>query len=332
MPQQVIFNQIGEIDVLEIIDQPMPVPQAHEVVVKMHACGLNRAEYLFFHGQYLFQPVFPAKLGMEGAGRIQEVGEAVNRFKIGDRVGLLPSVDIVRYGFLGEYVVVPEAHLIELPPSMSFEKAAAFWVAYGTAYGVLIQRGGLLNQVNPIVVITAASSSVGVACIQMAKNHGAMVIATTRTSAKKDFLLQLGADVVIATQEEDLQQRIMTVTEGKGFDIAVDPITGSIITELAEVAAAEARLVLYGILNPEPASFPILSVLRKGLQISGFHLGLHLLDDEKKRKAMEQYLNQAYQEGRLDILIDRQFSLPEVQAAYRYMESNKQKGKIVIKV
>ena len=332
MNKQVIFHSLGGTEVLKIENTDLPTPAPNEVIVNVKACGLNRAEYLFFRGQYLWQPVFPSKLGMEAAGVIHSVGRNILKYKKGDKVCLLPNVDITQYGYLGKYVSVPGKHIIQMPEIMGYEEAAAFWIAYGTAYGVLVQKGGLKRNANQTVVITAASSSVGAACIQLAKHFGAKVIATTRTSVKKEFLQNIGADEVITTQEEDLQKRILEITNGRGFDICVEPITGTIINHLAEVAAQEACIVIYGVLNPEPSPLPVYPLLTKGITISGFHLGFHLLDNEHRKKEMAYFLNQELNQGNFKIMIDKVFNLENIKAAYDFMASNQQKGKIVVKV
>ena len=330
MSKRVIFNQIGGPEVLEFSEQPIPAPSENELVVRIKANGLNRAEHMFFNGIYIFQPIFPSPLGIEGAGIVHEVGNQNSTFKKGDKVCLMPNMDNTKYGYLGEYVLAPKEAIIKMPDNLDFESAAAFWVAYGTAYGILIQQGGLLQGTHQTVVITAASSSVGIACIQMAKNHGAKVIATTRTSVKKSYLKNAGADYVIATEEENLTAQIQELTNGKGFDIAVDPVTGSIVNELAEAAGFEAKIVLYGRLNNEDGLFPLFPVLGKGINITGFHLSFHLLEHQDRRDKMVAFLTRQLQNDKYKIIIDKTFSLENVKDAYVYLESNQQKGKIVL--
>lgn len=330
MSKRVIFNQTGGPEVLEFSEHPKLVPLENEVLIQVKANGLNRAEYMFFNGNYIFQPVFPSPLGLEGAGIVREVGDQNSDFKKGDKVCLLPNMDNTKYGYLGEHVLAPKEAIIKMPDFLDFKSAAAFWVAYGTAYGILVQQGGLVQDSNQTVVITAASSSVGIASIQMAKNHGATVIATTRTSKKKNYLLNAGADYVIATQEENLIGKIQALTNGKGFDIAVDPVTGSIVNELAEAASFEARIVLYGRLNNEDTVFPLFPVLGKGIKITGFHLSLHLLNHQDRRDQMVNFLTKQLKADKYNITIDKTFALDEVQDAYTYLASNQQKGKIVL--
>ena len=214
----------------------------------------------------------------------------------------------------------------------NFEEAAAFWMSHGTAYGLLVQKGQLQQDSGQTVLITAASSSVGVACIQMAKNLGASIIATTRTSAKKDFLLAAGADQVIVTEEESLAERVLVLTSNRGFDLAIDAISGPIIQELSEAAAVEAKLVIYGVLDPNPVDFPLYPALTKGIRITGFHYVFHLLEDPKRRQHMIGFLENALAQGLLRPQIDRVFSFVDTEKAYRYLESNQQRGKIVVAI
>ena len=332
MAKYVSFNQIGGPEVLNLTEGAIPNPQPNEVIVQVKACGLNRAEYMFMHGNYLIQPNFPSKIGMEAAGIITTIGNQVNEYKVGDAVCLLPNVDITQYGYLGEYVAVPEAHLIKKPQALNFLQAAGFWTASGTAYGLLVQAGKIDQQVNPTVLITAASSSVGVASIQMAKYYNAKVIASTRTQAKVSFLKAQGADAVIVLEEESIENGIQRITDGKGFSLAIDPITGPIVASFANAAAPEAKIILYGRLNDLPTPFPLSPLLGKGLQISGFHLGFHLLNHRHRRDRMESTLLQQLDEKVYPILIDRTFDLNDIQSAYQYLASNQQKGKILVRV
>lgn len=331
MNQIIEFNEIGRTEVLQYVSKPIPEPKDEEVVVKVMACGLNRAEYMFFNGQYLFQPHFPSKLGIEGSGIIHKLGENVTNFQIGDEVCMLPNTDITNYGYLGEYALASAQVLIAKPKQLDFEQAAAFWAAYGTAYGLLVNKGGLENNANQTVLITAASSSVGIACIEVAKNHGARVIATTRKSEKKNFLLQSGADFVIVTDEQNLVEEVQRITKGKGFNIGVDAVTGSTVNQLAEAAALEAKIILYGVLDFNADTLPLFPILSKGVSISGFHLGFHLLNIPDRTKAMQKYLLESLEKGYYLPKMDKLFSFNETKEAYQYLESNQQKGKIVVR-
>lgn len=185
---------------------------------------------MFYHGQYLEQPELPSRLGYEVAGVIDAVGEGVDKGWLGKSVSTIPGFSMNRYGTLGEEAVVPVTALGEYPRNLRPVEATAIWMQYLTAYGALV----LFGNVHPgdFVIITAASSSVGLAAIQIVNAEGATAIATTRTSKKRDELLSLGAAYVIATDEEDLAHRVNEITGGRGARIIFDPVAGPFVEKL----------------------------------------------------------------------------------------------------
>jgi len=314
---------------LKVVESQIPRPADNEVLVKIKACGLNQAELLFFQGQYLFQPQFPSKLGLEAAGIIEEVGVGVKDFQPGDKVCLTPNIMPYEYGYLGEYAVAPVEAVVAKPQNISFEEAASFWMTYATSYTGLLMRGGL--EKSNTVLITAGSSGVGIAAIQMAKHLGVNVIATTRKREKHDFLISQGADQVIVTGEQNLVEEISRITNNRGFDLAFDPIAGDMLGPMAEAAAAEASIVLYGALSYNlEAALPLFPVLSKGLKFCGVHLVFHLLQHPDRFERAKSHLLAGLEEGAYKPIIDRRFNLQETVEAYRFMQSNQQKGKIVV--
>jgi NADPH:quinone reductase-like Zn-dependent oxidoreductase len=200
---------------------------------------------------------------------------------------------------------------------------------YLTAYGALIHQGHLAK--GDFVLITAASSSVGIAAIEIVKAEGGISIATTRTSKKKAELLALGADHVIASEEEDLAARVNEITSGKGARIVFDPIGGKGLEALAAAAAKGGIVFEYGALSPEPAPFPLFSVLSKQLTIKGYTLFEIVADPAVFPKA-KQYVFDHLASGDFKPRIDKTFPLAEIVEAHRYMQSNAQIGKIVVTV
>lgn len=188
MSKVVTFNRTGGPEVLEIVDMEVPAPAAGEVQIRVQAIGLNRAEIMYRNGQYVIEPEFPARLGYEAAGVVQAVGENVEAFTTGDLVSVIPSFMFNEYGMYGELVNAPVHAVVKHPENLSFEEAAASWMMYVTAYGALVEYGNL--QAGQNVVIRAASSSVGLAAIQIANMLGAKPIALTRTAEKRDMLLK----------------------------------------------------------------------------------------------------------------------------------------------
>ncbi len=323
------FHKTGDASVLKIELEPAQSPGDDEVRIKVEAIGLNRAEVMFRYGAYLEQPKLPSKLGYEAAGIVDAVGKNVTEFKPGDRVSTIPGFSMSKYGVYGESPVVPAASVARYPENFSAQQGTSIWMQYITAYGALVNVGQL-NQ-GQTVVITAASSSVGLAAIQIAKIIGAKIIATTRGEKKVQFLLDAGADHVIQTDNENLVDRVLEITSGKGAELIFDPISGPLLEQLADAAARGGRIIEYGALDGRPATFPLFAALGKGLAIHGYTLAEVTLNPSRLTKAKEFILEGLKSESLVPV-IDRVFTFDDIQKAHEYMESNQQVGKIVVTV
>lgn len=323
------FHKTGPAEVLQFDELPLPEPGAGEVRLVVKALGLNRAEVMFREGQYLLAPVFPAKNGYEAAGVIDAVGEGVDSSWVGKTVSTVPGTfNLNDHGVYGEVAVVPVGAVAEYPAKLSYEEGASIWMQYLTAYGALIWQAKVAK--GDFVVITAASSSVGIAAIEMVKAEGGVSIAVTRGAAKKAQLLKLGADHVVVTDEEDLVARVNEITSGKGARVVFDPIGGKIVESLAAATAYQGIILEYGALATEPTPFPLFAALAKGLTVRGYTL-FELTQSAAFAKA-KQYIFEHLAAGVFKPLIDKKFPFAEIVAAHRYMESNAQVGKIVVTV
>ena len=329
MPKIVRFHATGDADVLKIEDMPLTEPGEGEVRLKVEAIGLNRAEVMYRRGQYLETPELPSRLGYEASGTIDATGPGVSGLQVGERVSTIPSFSMGKYGVYGESAIVPAYAAVPYPDNLTPVEGAAIWMQYLTAFGALIEYGQTSAQDS--VLITAASSSVGLAAIQITKNAGATAIATTRGADKKAFLLEAGADHVIVTDEEDLAERVMEITSGTGARILFDPVAGPFLELLAATAAPGAIIFEYGALAPATTIFPLFTALAKGLTVRGYTL-FEIVKDAGKLARGKQYIHDAIQSGKLKPVIDRTFPLDAIVEAHRYMESNRQKGKIVVTV
>ena len=329
MAKIVRFHEIGGPEVLRIEEETPKQPGKGEVRIKVQAVGLNRAESMFIRGQYLEPPNFPAGVGYEAAGVVEAVGTDVDTHWLGKRVAVIPAFSMNHYAMLGEEVIAPVAALGEYPAKLSPVEGAAIWMQYLTAYGALVSIAHLAK--GDFVVITAASSSVGVAAIEIAKAEGAVSIAATRRSSKKAELLALGADHVIATEEEDFVARVNEITGGKGARVIFDPIAGPFLQKLAEAAAPGGIVFQYGWLSLEPTPFPLFTVLPKGVSIRGYSL-LGITLDPDKLPAGKKYVFDRLADGRFHPKIAKTFPFAQVVEAFKYLESNAQIGKVVITV
>jgi NADPH:quinone reductase-like Zn-dependent oxidoreductase len=329
MPKIVRFHETGGAEVLKLDDLPLAEPGKGEVRMKVEAIGLNRAEIMFRKGQYLETPQLPSRLGYEAAGIIDAVGSDVTGLRVGDRVSTIPSFSMGQYGVYGESAIVPAYAAAHYPDKLSAIEGAAIWMQYMTAYGALIEYGGL-KKGDP-VLITAASSSVGLAAIQITKAAGGMAIATTRGADKKPFLLEAGADHVIVTDEEDLVEKGMDLTSGKGVRLVFDPVAGPFLEKLAGATASGGIIFEYGALSPNPTIFPLFPALAKGLTVRGYTL-FEIVKQPERLARGKDYIVRGLESGALKPIIDRTFPLADIVEAHRYMKSNRQKGKIVVTV
>jgi NADPH:quinone reductase-like Zn-dependent oxidoreductase len=327
MPRVVRFHQLTGPTALKFEDLPSRAPKAGEVRIRVQAVGLNRAEALYTRGQYLEQPHLPSGLGYEAAGIVEAVGPGVEPSLIGRAVATAPGFSINDYPVLGEEAVVPIANVAAYPERLTPTQGAAMWMQYLTAWGGLVNVGKIGK--GDFVIISAASGSVGVAAIQIAKLEGAIVIATTRTSKKREELHELGADHVIATAEEDLVARVEKITGGKGARVLFDPIAGPFVEQLAAAAASHAILIEYGSLSLQPTPFPLGPALHKQLTMRGYTLREINADPGLSHIARE-YVFDRVADGRFQIKIAKTFPFADTVKAYQYLESNEQVGKVVI--
>jgi NADPH:quinone reductase-like Zn-dependent oxidoreductase len=323
------FHQVGAAEVLQIEEMDELEPGPDEVRIRVKALGLNRAEVLLRQGRYLEKAVLPSRIGYEASGVIEALGEQVRGFAIGDKVSTMPCFSQTKYGVYGEWAVVPARALAKYPDNLSDVQAASIWMQYLTAYGALIELGNLRRE--QTVLVTAASSSVGFAAIQIARSQGASVIATTRGAAKKQTLLDAGAHHVVVTDQSDLVSEVKAATGGRGADIIFDAIAGPLLQQLAKAAAYEASIFIYGALSLETTAFPLQISLKKGLTVRGYTM-FQVTDDADRFARGKDYVYGGLRDGSLNPVIDKIFPFDQIVAAHNYMESNEQKGKIVVQL
>jgi len=330
MPRIVRFHQTGGPEVLKIAEEPLVQPKEGEVRLRVQALGLNRAEAMFRSGAYLETPQLPSRLGYEAAGVVDAIGAGVSSVKVGDRVSTIPAYGLSAHGVYGESAVVPAFAVAPYPEHFTPEQGSAVWMQYITAWVGLVERGQL--EKGQVVLITAASSSVGLAAIQIAKATGATAIAATRKPDKKAKLLHAGADHVVVTEQEDLPKRVMEISGGKGANLIFDPVSGPYVETLVQAAAAGATLIIYGLLDMRPTPYPLFPAFQKGLWMHAFVL-FECTTQPALRERAKRYVYQGLKSGALKPIVDpKVFTLDEIADAHRYLESNQQFGKIVVRV
>ncbi|MFJ8386562.1 zinc-dependent alcohol dehydrogenase family protein [Streptomyces sp. NPDC094438] len=323
----VLFHETGGPEVLRIEEVPLAQPGPGEVLFRVEAIGLNRAEALFRAGAYYYPPTLPgSRLGYEAAGMVEAVGEGVTAFAPGDAVMSAANFDFGVHGVYGERVVLPEESVVRSPDGVDAVTSAAVWLTYSTAYGGLVETGGMAP--GDHVVITGASSGVGTAAIQTALRMGAIPIAATRGEAKRRQLLELGAAHVIATETEDLVKEVKRITGGQGARLAFDAVGGPGFATLGNALVPGGTAILYGWLDPRPIELS----MNWPLTVHTYANGV-LTREEGFRRRAAAFIGSGLTNGTLEPVIAETFDgLERMGEAHRLMESNTHTGKIVVKV
>ncbi|MGW8370159.1 MAG: zinc-dependent alcohol dehydrogenase family protein [Gammaproteobacteria bacterium] len=324
----IFFDRLGGPEVLYLAEFDEPAPGPGEICIRCTSAGLNRAELLFREGKYLRQPDLPSRSGKEAGGLVEAIGPGVTRFKPGDRVGSLPGVlDESRQGAVACYVTAPERLFVHTPASVADKDAGGIWMQYLTAWGALrfvTECGEGKN-----IVICAASSSVGLAAIQIANMHGATAIATTTSAGKIDRLREFGAAHVIDVKQENYLDRIRQICHGRGADVIFDPVGGPMLTQHLEACRPEGWYILYGLLDNRDMMLAAGPLIGKNLHLRGYTV-FSLLQDERATVAAVKSITNGLDEGKLRLHVDRYFTLEETADAHRHMASNRHFGKIII--
>ncbi len=328
MTQVVRIHRTGGPEVLALEDLDVGEPGPGEVRIRVQAIGLNRSEAIYRSGAYLVPPKLPSPMGYEACGTVEALGDAVTGFAPGERVCVLPSYRLGEYGVYAEKAIVPARSLLAAPPALSAVQGASIWMQYLTAFAIVeVARVGI----GDYVLIPAASSSVGLAALQLARWAGAVPIAATRHSTKAAALKEQGAEHVIATAETDLVAEVMRITNGRGARIVFDPVGGPFVEKLANAMAEEGILFIYGSLSGEPTPYPHWPAALKSLSLRGWVASSIWNKPHRFARAKDLVLR-GLAEGHLRPVIARTFALRDIVEAHRFLESNQQIGKIVVTV
>jgi NADPH:quinone reductase-like Zn-dependent oxidoreductase len=301
-------------------------PGQGEIRIRTRALGVNRADAMLRSGHLV---EFPSGIGWEASGEVEAIGPNVEGFAVGDAVSLIPCFRATDYPIHGELAIAPAAGVVKHPDTLSWEEAAALWGQYLTAYGALIETAAL--KAGDTVLVPAASSSVGLAAIQIARSVGARPVALTRTSAKRRQLLDAGAEAVIATTEEDVVTRVNELTDGHGARVIFDPVGGPALADLIGAAAPGGTVIVYGALSSEATTLPVLELIGKSLTIRGYKV-FELTTDVERRKVAVAWIVDGVARKVLRPVIDTVFPLEDIVEAHRRLESGSQVGKIVVTV
>jgi putative PIG3 family NAD(P)H quinone oxidoreductase len=321
--QAVVFDKPGGPEELRISEVPDPVPGDHEVVIDVHATALNRADLLQRRGRYAPPPGATEILGLECAGVVREVGPHVGSTRIGDRVmALLPG------GGYAERAVAHERACLPIPQRLSFEQAAAVPEAFLAAAESLFHVGRAAP--GERVLIHAAGSGVGTAAIQLAREAGLKVIGTT-SHPKLERVRELGAERVVARENENFATAVDEWSGGRGVDVILD-LVGAAYAERNQLCLGpRGRHVVVGLVGGTKAEFDFARLLRNRQALLGFVMRAQTAEEkagivERFRARWCTYLEQ----GKLRPIVDSVVPLADVARAHSRMEANENFGKIVL--
>ncbi|MBB5786102.1 zinc-dependent alcohol dehydrogenase family protein [Jiangella mangrovi] len=330
MALTVRFHEHGGPEVLRLDDVDPGRPGPGEVLVRVDAIGINRAEALFRAGQYI-EPVkqFPALLGTEAAGVVEALGPRVGGLEPGQAVSVVPAFSQNDYGVYAERAVVPARALLPRPQDVDAVSGAAVWMPYLTAYGAMAEVTGL--RPGDVAVVTAASSGVGLAALHTAARLGATPVAVTRTPAKADRLRAEGAAEVVVSAEQDVARRVLELTGGRGAAAVFDAVAGPGVIDLARAVAPGGTLLLWGAQSGRPTPYPGFELGMPALNVRTYTVHETTRDPDRLRRAAA-YVASGLRDGAFRAVVDRLFPLTEVAVAHRYLDSGERFGKVVVTV
>ena len=341
-----IYEKYGDPDVLKFADVPTPVPGRDEALVKVHAVGLNGYDLMARSGRYKpNKGIFPHILGGDFGGELVALGpDTPSDLPLGTRVTSWWVIPCERcdqcmggfqnrcsrnYRYLGahvpgayaQYVKLPAHHLIALPDTVTYEQAAAFPNAFGTAWHMSVTRGNV--RPGETVLVNSASAGVSMAAIQICKNLGAYVYASSSADWKLKRAKELGADEVINYNETDFVEEIMKRTKKRGVDVVIEHVGGDFLGKSIKCLTRGGRVVTVGGTKSYKCEIEVNYIFHKELQLIGSNSATKL-----DLEAMMPMLGN----GKLKAVIDRVFPLEEAAQAHVYLESGKQFGKVLLRI
>jgi len=325
----VILDRFGEPkDVLGVTDRPMPTPGPGQVRVRMLAAPVNPSDLMTCRGIYTKIPSLPFAPGYEGVGVVESAGPGLfGKFLVGRRVAMLTGEG----GSWQEYNVIPARQAVPLSNQIPIDQAAMFFVNPTTAY--VLTREVLKVPSGEWLLQTAAGSALGQMVIRLGKHFGFRTICVVRRSQQVRELVELGADEVIATDEQDLHERVMQITGGKGVRHAIDPVSGELGSRVIRCLSPGGRLIVFGTLSHQPLQFSSRDLMTPGASVEGFWLGnfmakLGLL----KKLSIVSKVGSLMKAGILVSEIGKTFTLDEIREACVEAERTARGGKVLLRI
>ncbi|WP_308723872.1 NADPH:quinone oxidoreductase family protein [Metapseudomonas otitidis] len=321
----VLCKAFGPAETLVLEEVASPEPKKNEVLIDVHAAGVNFPDTLIIEGKYQFKPPFPFSPGGEAAGTVAAVGEKITHLKPGDRVMALTG-----WGSFAEQVAVPGYNVMPIPKGIDFNSAAAFGMTYGTSMHALKQRANL--QTGETLLVLGASGGVGLAAVEIGKAMGARVIAAASSDEKLEVAKAAGADLLINYSTSSLKEKVKELTGGQGADVIYDPVGGDLFDEAIRSIAWNGRLLVVGFASGRIPELPVNLALLKGAAVVGVFWGSFAQRQPQDNLANFQQLFAWHAEGKLKPLVSQTFPLERAAEAINALGQRKAVGKVVVTV
>jgi NADPH2:quinone reductase len=325
MMRAILCKELGPAESLVVEDVPDPVPGPGEVLIDVHAAGLNFPDTLVITGRYQFRPELPFIPGGEASGVVAVLGEGVEHLKVGDRV-----VSAGIFGAFAEKICRSAKEVIPIPEEIPFDVGAGFLVTYGTSYFALKQRAKL--QPGETLLVLGASGGVGMAAVDIGKSMGAKVIAAASSEEKLDIACQGGADMRINYSEQPLKEAVKKLTDGRGADVVYDPVGGDLSEQALRATAWDGRFLVIGFAAGTIPKIPLNLTLLKNNAIVGVHWGPWIQRDPKGNEQNLRELLGMIQSGKLQPLVTQTFKLEEYADAFATLTGRRALGKVILKI
>jgi len=320
-----VITAHGGPEVLRVADVPEPVPGSAEVLVDVVASALNRADLLQRMGLYPGPPMDPEVPGLEFAGRVVATGDGVTRWSAGD-----PVMGITAGGGHAERLVVHQDQAVRVPQGMDLAMAGALPEVFITAWDALVLQGGL--SAGGTALVHAGASGVGTAAIQLCRMAGAEVLVTA-SAGKVDRCLSLGAARAVDYASEDWVAAVADHTAGRGVDVVLDVVGADYLDRNLDALAVGGTIVQVGVMGGGSATFGLGKMLFRRATLVGTTLRARSLDEKVSvSRAFEDRVVPGFEDGRLEVVVDRRYPLDDIAEAHAYMETNASVGKIALDV
>ena len=337
MSRTIRFHQFGPAEVLKVEELPVALPAPGEVQVRVQAIGVTWYDVLWRQNLASSQARLPAGLGSEMAGVITAVGDGVAELKVGDKVASFPSADPNVHPVYGELITLPANSVTRYPDILTPNEAAVHYTPLLMAYFAFVDLARAKS--GQTALVTDASHCAGPAFLQLGKALGIKVIAATKTESCREYLLKLGADKVVNTEEQDLLMAINKYTDNRGVDIVLDGLGGPQMSMLGDVLAPRGSLILYGLQGGNQTPFPACAAFQKNIQFFVHCVGnftgkpeLGIAQDEESVKRALRDINQLTADRVLVPQITKVFPFDQLVEAHRLMDSCPIGGRIVVEV